>query len=52
MLMPLLEESFPIYSFRPMAICVLASCHDILTGSLYLEPLETSFFNLASDILI
>ena len=49
--MPLLEESCPIYSFRPMPICVLASCQDILTGSLYLGPLETRFFNLALDII-
>ena len=43
MLRPLLEESFRIYSKRSMTICVLASCQDILTGSLYLGPLETHF---------
>ena len=49
--MPLLEVSCPIYSFRPMRRCVIASCQDILTGSLHLGPLETGFFNLALDII-
>ena len=52
MLMLLLEESFRIYSNRSMTICALASCQDILTGSLYLGPLKTHFLNLAPDILI
>ena len=33
MLMHLLEESCPIYSFRQMTICVFAHSQDILTGS-------------------
>ena len=33
----LLEVSCPIYSFRPMVICVLVSCQDILTSSLHLR---------------
>ena len=43
MLMPLLEKSCAINSFRPVATYVLDSCQDILTSSLYLGPLETSF---------
>ena len=51
MLMPLLEESSPIYSYKPMKISILASCQGILTGSLHLGSLETSFFNLPLDII-
>ena len=34
-----------------MIICVLASCQDTLTGSLYLGPFETISFNLTLDII-
>ena len=34
-----------------MKICILASCQGILTGSLHLGSLETSFFNLPLDII-
>ena len=52
MLRPLLEESFPIYSCRPINICVLVSFQDTLTGYPYLGPLETISFNLALDIIL
>ena len=52
MLMPLSEESCCAYLHRPVSICVVTACQDILIGSLYLWPLETSFFNLAVDIIL
>ena len=45
--MPLLEESSPVYLFRSITICVLASYLDIFTRSLYIWPLETSFFKFS-----
>ena len=51
MLIPLSKESCHIYQCKPLTICVFASCLDVLTGSLYLGPLETCYFLIYHRIL-